>query len=113
MNFSELYGDEEHFSNKCFLHEANDSKGRPVVVVQVKNHRIGEYPIASSQNLCVVLSHSTLDLFSFSDSVWQIQAMIEKAIERMDDPHGQVCLLFDLDGFSLRNADFGFAKFLG
>mmetsp|Transcript_17495 Transcript_17495/g.33974 ORF Transcript_17495/g.33974 Transcript_17495/m.33974 type:complete len:95 (-) Transcript_17495:219-503(-) len=30
----------------------------------------------------------------------------------MEDPNGELSVVFDLKGFSLKNADFGFAKFL-
>eukprot|EP00466_Bigelowiella_natans_P004389 jgi/Bigna1/86328/estExt_fgenesh1_pg.C_90315 len=88
----EIYRDEEINSAKCFLHESFDKEGRPVVVVNVRNHVIGEYPQSSSQALCV--------------------ATIENALQKMEDPNGQLAVIFNLNGFSLRNADFKFAKFL-
>ncbi|KAL6769321.1 CPSFL1 [Auxenochlorella protothecoides x Auxenochlorella symbiontica] len=82
----------EAASGKVYLHPHRDVLGRPVVVIHVRKHVMGASPGADSQRLCA----------------WILDAALAAL------PPGQECVLgiFDLKGFSLQNADLGFARFL-
>jgi len=86
-----LYREEESETGKCALHHKLDRDGRAVIIVRVDRHVINDFPLESSKALCV--------------------ATIEKALEQLDQ-RGEISVIFNLNGFGLRNADFAFAKFL-
>lgn len=83
---------QEAATGKAYLHTHPDISGRPVIIVRAAKHVPGERPLVESQKLCTFL--------------------IDRALERL--PPGQDTLLgiFDLRGFTSRNTDLGFVRFL-
>jgi len=83
---------QEAATGKAYLHTHLDVKGRPVIIVRAAKHVTGSAPLIESQRLCVHI--------------------LERAHERL--PEGQETFLgiFDLRGFTSRNADLGFVRFL-
>lgn len=83
----------EAATGKAYLHPHLDLANRPVVIVRVSRHFIGGSPPEESQQLCAY----TLD----------------RAIEKLPGGDNNTILgIFDLRGFTPRNADFIFARFL-
>lgn len=82
----------EAATGKAYLHTHPDVNGRPVIIVRAARHLTGASPLIESQRLCVHL----LDL----------------AEDSMEDSQGTVLGIFDLRGFSHKNADLGFVRFL-
>lgn len=83
---------EEAASGKAYLHSATDVNGRPVIVIRVQKHVTSEYPLDSSKRLCVQL--------------------LEEALAGLPEDGETLLGVFDLRGFSHRNTDFGFVRFL-
>ena len=82
----------EAATGKAFLHTHNDRENRPVLIVRGSKHVSGAAPLIESQRLCVFL--------------------LDRAMERL--PEGQETMLgiFDLRGFTSKNADLGFVRFM-
>ena len=82
----------EAATGKAYIHTHLDVLDRPVLVVRASKHVLGASPLESSEQLCSFL--------------------LDRAIEKL--PPGQKTILgiFDLRGFSTRNADIQFATFL-
>lgn len=78
-------------SGKAYLHGA-DAKGRPVFYIHVKIHN-------PSQQTFEALRAFTI-------------YCMETGRQFVAPPTDQVCLVFDLTGFGLRNMDWAFVKFL-
>lgn len=79
-------------SGKAYLHTAKDVNNRPVIVIRVQKHIMGEFPLDDSKRLCVHL--------------------LEKAIAELPEGGETLVGIFDLRGFANRNADLGFVRFL-
>lgn len=83
----------EMASGKAFVHQHVDNYGRPAIVIRVKLHKVGEYPIEDSKRLCVHL--------------------IDEALSRLPDDGEQIVGIFDMRDFQVpQNADFAFARFM-
>ncbi|CAI7779107.1 unnamed protein product, partial [Closterium sp. NIES-53] len=83
---------EEGATGKAFLHEHADVDGRPVIVVVAAKHFPDSSRLVYSQQLCAYL--------------------IERAIERLPEGEEQFRGIFDLRGFSAKNTDLAFVKFM-
>ena len=79
-------------TGKAYVHSAPDRFGRPVVVIRVRKHVIGEFPAADSKRLC---GH-----------------ILDQAVAALPPGGEQIAGVFDLKGFGLQNADLQFAGFL-
>jgi hypothetical protein len=82
----------EAATGKAFLHTHLDSSGRPVIIVRAARHLTGAAPLVESQRLCVHL--------------------LDRALEALPEGQDTVLGIFDLRGFSSRNADLGFVRFM-
>jgi hypothetical protein len=83
----------EAATGKAFLHTALDVQNRPVIIVRACKHVNGASPLLESQKLCV----HTLD----------------RAMERLPETGQETILgIFDLRGFTSKNADLGFIRFM-
>lgn len=84
----------EAATGKAYLHTHPDVSGRPVIIVRAGRHVTGARPLLESQRLCVHL--------------------LDRALERIDEGGCPPTVLgiFDLRGFSHKNADLGFVRFL-
>lgn len=80
--------------NQAFL-RGRDKIGRPIVVIHVKDHLGKNCPEREFEKFICILIEWTRFNLSF------LQEGVDKA-----------CLLFDMTGFSLKNADFAAIKFL-
>ncbi|CAI5490655.1 unnamed protein product [Closterium sp. Naga37s-1] len=83
---------EEGATGKAFLHEYADVDGRPVIVVVAAKHFPDSSRLVYSQQLCAYL--------------------IERAIERLPEGEEQFRGIFDLRGFTAKNTDLAFVKFM-
>lgn len=83
---------EEDKVGKAYVHEHADRAGRPVLVIRVARHKLGEFPLDASQQLC--------------------NYYVETALSRLPPPTESILGIFDLRGFGPSNADLGFAKFM-
>ncbi|CAI5943402.1 unnamed protein product [Closterium sp. NIES-64] len=83
---------EEGATGKAFLHEYADVDGRPVIVVVAAKHFPDSSRLVYSQQLCAYL--------------------IERAIERLPEGEVQFRGIFDLRGFTAKNTDLAFVKFM-
>ncbi|KIZ00867.1 Phosphatidylinositol transfer protein CSR1 [Monoraphidium neglectum] len=79
-------------TGKAEVHEHTDKFGRPVVIIRVTKHVIGEFPLSESKRLC---AH-----------------VLDNAVASLPPGGEQIMGIFDLKGFELRNADLQFAAFL-
>eukprot|EP00892_Ulva_mutabilis_P005675 jgi/Ulvmu1/347/UM001_0352.1 len=79
-------------TGKAYLHEHQDIYGRPVLVIRVSKHVIGQFTERQSQELCTYF--------------------IEQAIAARPEGIDTVMGIFDLKGFTIFNADFNFVRFL-
>ena len=82
----------EAATGKAYLHTTTDVQGRPVVVVRASKHVSGAAPLVESQRLCVFL--------------------LDRAMEEMPEGQDTMLGIFDLRGFTSRNADLGFVRFM-
>ncbi|GBF87868.1 motile sperm domain-containing protein [Raphidocelis subcapitata] len=79
-------------TGKAFVHSSTDVYGRPVVIIRVRKHVTGEFPIADSKRLAGYV--------------------LDQAVASLPPGGEQIMGLFDLRGFELRNADMQFAAFI-
>jgi len=84
--------EDEIRSGKSEVHEKLDRHRRPVLVVTVRKHKIGEFPVESSHKL--------------------VAYQLDECLRRLPSETETVLALIDLRGFSLSNADLTFAKYL-
>ncbi|GMH32527.1 hypothetical protein BSKO_00361 [Bryopsis sp. KO-2023] len=77
---------------KAAIHDAHDVLGRPVIVMRPSKHIIGQFPISSTQKLCVLTA--------------------EQALEKLPEDGDTVLAIFDLRGFGPLNADLVLVRFL-
>jgi CRAL/TRIO domain len=83
----------EAATGKAYLHTTLDIQNRPVIIVRAAKHVNGAAPLLESQKLCV----HTLD----------------RAMERLPETGQETILgIFDLRGFTSKNADLGFIRFM-
>lgn len=82
----------EAATGKAYLHTHLDRFSRPALVIRVARHKVGQFTERESQELCIYY--------------------IEKAIDARPPGVDNVLGIFDLRGFSVSNADFGFVRFL-
>ncbi|KAH7414988.1 hypothetical protein KP509_14G022200 [Ceratopteris richardii] len=79
-------------TGKAYLHTSPDVLGRPVVVVVAANHFPARDDLIESQKLCIYL--------------------IEKALSQLAPDKERILGIFDLRGFTSKNGDLKFVKFL-
>lgn len=79
-------------TGKAHVHAHPDVYGRPAIVIRVKRHVIGQFPVRDSKRLCVYL--------------------LDKAISQLPPGKEQILGVFDLRDFTMANADFAFAAFM-
>jgi hypothetical protein len=82
----------EAATGKAFLHNHLDVSGRPVIIVRAAKHVTGASPLVDSQRLCVHL--------------------LDRAVSSLPEDQDTVLGIFDLRGFSSKNADLGFVRFM-
>ncbi|GAB4815000.1 hypothetical protein N2152v2_002046 [Parachlorella kessleri] len=85
----------EAATGKALLHSHYDRQGRPVILVRVAKHVIGQSPLVESQRLCVHIIDRALEQLEAEG--WQQQTVLG---------------IFDLRGFSSRNGDLAFVRFM-
>ncbi|KAK9815632.1 hypothetical protein WJX72_007170 [[Myrmecia] bisecta] len=83
---------EEAATGKAYLHSHLDVNDRPVIIVRAAKHFTGARPPEESKKLCVHL--------------------LEKAISELPEGGETILGIFDLRGFTSKNADLGFVRFL-
>ncbi|KAI5066273.1 hypothetical protein GOP47_0018897 [Adiantum capillus-veneris] len=79
-------------TGKAYLHSSPDIEGRPVVVVVAANHVPARDDLIESEKLCIYL--------------------IEKALNQLPPGKDRILGIFDLRGFTSKNGDLKFVKFL-
>lgn len=79
-------------TGKAYLHTSPDIEGRPVVVVVAANHVPARDDLIESEKLCIYL--------------------IEKALSQLPPGKDKILGIFDLRGFTSKNGDLKFVKFL-
>lgn len=79
-------------TGKAYLHTYPDIAGRPVVVVVAANHVPARDDLIESEKLCIYL--------------------IEKALSQLQPGEEKILGIFDLRGFTSKNGDLKFVKFL-
>lgn len=79
-------------TGKAYLHTSPDVEGRPVVVVVAANHFPARDDLVESEKLCIFL--------------------IEKALSQLPLGKEKILGIFDLRGFTSKNGDLKFVKFL-
>lgn len=79
-------------TGKAYLHTSPDIEGRPVVVVVAANHVPARDDLIESEKLCIYL--------------------IEKALSQLPLGKDKILGIFDLRGFTSKNGDLKFVKFL-
>lgn len=82
----------EAATGKAYLHTHLDIQNRPVIIVRASKHVSGAAPLIESQKLCVFL--------------------LDKALENMPEGQDTMLGIFDLRGFTSKNADLGFIRFM-
>lgn len=82
----------EFSSGKVRLHDHLDVLGRPVIVLDASKHRIGQYPVISTQKLCAYV--------------------VKEALQKMPSDVDTFLAIFDLRNFQASNADLGFMKYV-
>lgn len=82
----------EAATGKAYLHTHLDNENRPVIIVRAKKHFNGAAPLIESQKLCVYT--------------------LERALEKLPEGQDTVLGIFDLRGFTSKNADLGFVRFM-
>lgn len=82
----------EAATGKAYLHTGFDRENRPVLIVRASKHVSGAAPLIESQRLCVYL--------------------LDRAMERLPEGQDTMLGIFDLRGFTSKNADLGFVRFM-
>ena len=82
----------EAATGKAYLHAHLDNAARPVIIVRCAKHLTNASPLMESQRLCVHIC--------------------DRAVERLSPEQQTMLGIFDLRGFTSRNADLGFVRFL-
>jgi hypothetical protein len=82
----------EAATGKAFLHSHLDIYSRPVIIVRAARHITGAAPLIESQKLCV--------------------HVIDRALDALPPNQDTILGIFDLRGFTSKNADLGFVRFL-
>ncbi|KAJ6410241.1 hypothetical protein OIU84_007064 [Salix udensis] len=79
-------------TGKAYVHDSLDVYGKPVLIVVASKHFPSEHDPVENEKLCVFL--------------------IEKALGKLVDGKEQILGIFDLRGFSTKNADLTYLTFL-
>ena len=82
----------EAATGKAYLHTHLDNAARPVIIVRCAKHLTNASPLLESQRLCVHIC--------------------DRAVERLSPEQQTMLGIFDLRGFTSKNADLGFVRFL-
>ena len=85
----------ESATGKAYLHQHTDSQGRPVVIIRGAHHVTNQSPLKESQQLCVYI--------------------LDRAMDKLSDgstDQETVLGIFALKGFTTKNADVAFVKFM-
>lgn len=77
---------------EAYLHTHKDKKGRPTIVVVAKKHFPAENSKFETEKLCV--------------------ALIERGVDQLPEGEDKLLGIFDLRGFTSKNADWKFVRFL-
>ncbi|CAI5467981.1 unnamed protein product [Closterium sp. Yama58-4] len=110
---------EEGATGKAFLHEHADVDGRPVIVVVAAKHFPDRGPLSNhllyplGPRLTVITpSLPTSHPVSLFYSQQLCAYLIERAIEQLPEGEEQFRGIFDLRGFTAKNTDLAFVKFM-
>ena len=82
----------EAATGKAYLHTKFDIQNRPVLIVRASKHVNGAAPLVESQRLCVFL--------------------LDRAMENIPEDQETILGIFDLRGFTSKNTDLGFVRFM-
>ena len=82
----------EAATGKAYLHAHLDVQNRPVIIVRAAKHVTAAGPLVDSQRLCVHI--------------------LERASDSLPEGQDTFLGIFDLRGFTSKNADLGFVRFL-
>ena len=82
----------EQTRGKVRLYEHRDILERPVIILDASKHRIGEFPVDSTQKLCAYA--------------------VKEAMDQLTPDAGTFITIFDLRNFGTSNADLQFVRYM-